>query len=749
MSEPDGLYNEALLIFFDEAREMLQTVEDDLFSLDDFSDARDAIHSMFRSAHTIKGTSGIFSLHRTVNFTHQVESVLDRVRKGALAIDADLRAALFSSFDMIALLLAQAERHTTDVDELAAADQAAMLLTQRLAVYLDVVPHSVTASATASAQAPVKPAAVWHMSIRFHARTFQDGFDPLTVIDYLGKWGNIIHIHTVENQLTDWDGFDPEQCYLGFEIRIDTAATQAELESAFEFVTEDCDLHLVPPTRRAADFIELINKLPQERKLGDILVACGSVTREALDLALLHQQELTQGQPAQAGQALGEILVAQKTLRTEVLDAALERQSKMPGNRQDGGLFVRVPADKLDELINLVGELVICGASASLQAAAAKKEGLIATTEQLSRLVEEIRDGTLGLRMVRIGETFVRYRRVVHDVSAELGKSVSLVIHGADTELDKSVVEKIGDPLMHLVRNSLDHGIELPADRLSAGKPSEGTICLLARHDSGNIVIQVSDDGKGLDAENLLLKAREKGLVSDTQILTEAEKFELIFAPGFSTAEKVTNLSGRGVGMDVVRKNIEALRGSVKISSHLGQGTTIEIRLPLTLAIIDGFLVKIGAGSFVIPLHAVLECIDADPALMNMNQSCAGFIRLRSEILPLLDLFSVFACPASVPVKRRIVVVQGTAGKAGLIVDELQGEYQTVIKPLGKLFRHLNGISGSTVLGTGEVALILDVGSLVKLAIQPKNEDAIGSQRLLMRDLSTMGMNQTNLNREP
>jgi two-component system chemotaxis sensor kinase CheA len=679
---------------------------------------------------------------------------LERVRKGVVTIDSTLSETLLASCDMIATLLQQAEQHCDNPSELASADSAADALVAKLTIFLEKSTGSTVAPSSAQNTSvtdtgTTKADTIWHLSLRFHCDTFRNGFDPYTVIEYLTTIGEIVSITVIEDSFPAWENFDAESCYLGFELRLKTNVNQVAIESAFEFVRDDCDIRIISPTRHASDFISLINELPNEQRLGDILVACGAVTRPALDEALAHQAEL-KNDPLSSNnvKAIGEILVAQNKVSVEVVDAALDRQVRNSGMRQDGGLFVRVPADKLDELINLVGELVICGASASLQAVNAKNVGLIGTTQQLSRLVEEIRNGALGLRMVRIGETFVRYRRVVHDVASELGKIVSLTIDGADTELDKSVVEKIGDPLMHLVRNSLDHGIELPVVRTASGKPPEGKISLSARHDSGNIVIQVSDDGRGLDGEKLLAKGRERGLVGENQLLTEAEKFDLIFAPGFSTAEKVTNLSGRGVGMDVVRKNIEALRGSVKISSRLGQGTAIEIRLPLTLAIIDGFLVKIGDGSFVIPLHAVLECIDADPLSMNLNQLSAGFIKLRGEVLPLLDLRSVFICQGSAPAKRRIVVVQsGADTKAGLIVDRLDGEYQTVIKPLGKLFRHLHGISGSTVLGSGEVALILDVGALVKLATHYGLDEAEERDKMVVRGLQAMNIEQAIVNR--
>ncbi|MGK5021855.1 chemotaxis protein CheA [Janthinobacterium lividum] len=712
----DELYGDALLIFFEEAREMLQQIEDCLLCLQQDPDNTEAVHTLFRAAHTIKGSSGVFSLERVVCFTHLLESVLDQVRKRALHIDPALGELLLASRDMIGALLQQSEQHCADVATLAETDARAAVLAARLTRYLN---GDVAVTQPASNIAAATPqAASWHLSLRFRCDTYRNGFDPLTVIAYLKTLGQFDTIVTVEDGLPAWEALDPESCHLGFEICLLTSASKSDIEAAFEFVAEDCDIRLIPPTRRVADFIALINDLPQELRLGDILVSCGALTRDALDAALARQKKETLNDTP-----LGEILVARHQIPVEVVDAALERQERGPTQRQDGGLFVRVPADKLDDLINLVGELVICGASASLQAVQAGHTSLVGTTHQLSRLIEEIRDGTLGLRMVRIGETFVRYRRVVHDVARELDKEVRLEIDGAETELDKSVVEKIGDPLMHLVRNALDHGIEPPQSRLTAGKPAQGRIGLTARHDAGNIVIEVSDDGRGLDGEKLLAKARDRGLVGATQQLSEREKLELIFAPGFSTAEQVTNLSGRGVGMDVVRKNIEALRGTVTLHSVPGKGTTVEIQLPLTLAIIDGFLVRIGDGSFVIPLHAVVECIDAVDDGAAVGRQAAGFINLRNGVLPLLDLRTIFSVPGPAPAKRRIVVVQG-GGSAGLIVDHLDGEYQTVIKPLGKLFRNLRGISGSTVLGSGDVALILDVATLVKMAAQGTPRDS-------------------------
>jgi len=405
------------------------------------------------------------------------------------------------------------------------------------------------------------------------------------------------------------------------------------------------------------------------------------------------------------------MLIEEGVVPRPVVEAAIEKQER---GRQAASKSLRIDAEKLDRLINLVGELVISGASTTLLAQRFGDQSLMESIAMMSRLVEEIRDSALRLRMVQIGETFNRFQRVVRDVSAEIGKDIALQISGADTELDKTVVEKIGDPLMHLVRNAMDHGIEPAETRLAAGKPARGTVRLNAYHDSGSIVIEVSDDGRGLNTARILEKAREKGLVAAGQALTPAEIQRLIFEPGFSTADRITNLSGRGVGMDVVKRNIEALRGTVDLSSTQGQGTIFTIRLPLTLAIIDGFLVGVGKASYVIPLDTVIECIE-----MSGEQRPGGeahYINLRGEVLPFVRLHDMFGENRRRHGRENIVVVQYGGQKAGLVVDELLGEFQTVIKPLGKIFQKLSGISGATILGSGDVAVILDVPQLIQVA---------------------------------
>jgi len=346
------------------------------------------------------------------------------------------------------------------------------------------------------------------------------------------------------------------------------------------------------------------------------------------------------------------------------------------------------------------------------------------TAANLLRLVEDVRDAALRLRMTPIGEVFNRFPRVVRDLARELGKDIELVIRGAEAELDKSMVEKIGDPLMHLVRNALDHGIESPERRAAAGKPARGRVELRAFHESGSIVIEVADDGGGLDARRILAKAVERGLVAADAVLSEAEIHRLVLAPGFSTAAELTSLSGRGVGMDVVKSSVDALRGTLDIHSAPGCGTTMRLCLPLTLAIIDGFQVGVAGATFILPLDAVVECIEL-PA----DAGAAGYLDLRGQVLPFLRLRALFALEGAPPPRQNVVVVRFGGRQAGIAVDHLLGECQAVIKPLGPLFERVAGIAGSTILGSGEVALILDVPQLVQRAIAHEGRDTGGAPR--------------------
>ena len=562
----------------------------------------------------------------------------------------------------------------------------------------------------------------WHISLRFGKDVLRNGLEPLSFLRYLATLGEIVTLNTLFDSMPEARDMDPESCYLGLELDFSGAIDKQALESVFEFLRDDCAIRILPPHSRISDYVRLIEELPEDKdQLGELLVTGGVLTRNKLEEGLRLQQRLDEtGQAGDGGQRhvhmLGDILVGQGVVQDQLVDAALEKQRSIKERKAQENNFVRVRADKLDELITLVGELVIASAGTRLLAMRAGGGELIESAATMEQLVEEIRDGALTLRMVPIAETFGRFRRVVRDLGRELGKEVELVVSGTETEVDKSVAEKISDPLMHLVRNALDHGIEPPAVRQQRGKPRIAKLFLNAYPDSGSIVIEVGDDGGGLDRRKILARAVERGLVSAGETLSEQDIFKLIMEPGFSTAEAVTNVSGRGIGMDVVKRNVEALRGSIAIDSVQGQHTTVSIRLPLTLAIIDGFLVGVGRSVYVVPLETVVECMELSSEDREAVRT-RSFVNLRGQVLPLLRLRNVFETPGEPGKRENIVVVQYADKQAGFVVDALMGEFQTVIKPLGKLFEGLSGISGSTILGSGEVALILDVHALIQRAV--------------------------------
>jgi len=698
---------DALHTFFAESRGLLQDMEEALLRLETAPDDAEAVNAVFRAAHTIKGAAGLFGLDAVVAFTHKAENVLEQVRNNALPLTEELIGLFLACRDHIERLVDLTSAQGEMDDDVRTQGEA---LGSRLSLCMgdaDVPLPVEAASPVVSAGGGRTAGEAWHLSLRFGQDVLKNGMDPLSFIRYLATLGEIRHLATLADALPAAAGMDPECCYLGFEISLKSEADKARIESVFEFVRDDCQLRILAPGSRVADFLELIAALPEDRtRLGELLVASGALTQRELDESLAIQEcESARQEPVQP---LGEILVEHQMVQPELVGAALSKQKDARQRQSQEARFVRVHADKLDSLINLVGELVIAGAGVGLMAARHQDGAMAESVSGMARLVEDIRDGAMRLRMVEIGDTFNRFRRVVRDVSKEIGKDIELLIGGADTELDKTVVDKIGDPLTHLVRNAMDHGIESAQVRLARGKPAQGSVRLDAYHDAGGIVIEVTDDGGGLNRDRILAKARERGLIQDGDSLADREVWNLIFEPGFSTAEQVSNLSGRGVGMDVVRRNIEALRGSVEIESQPGVGSTFRIRLPLTLAIIDGFLMGVADGHYVVPLDTVLECVE-----LEAGRDERDFLNLRGEVLPLLRLPQHLALQGR-PLRRQNVVVVRCAGrKAGLVVDELKGEFQAVIKPLGQVFSRVRGISGSTILGSGQVALVLDVPALL------------------------------------
>jgi two-component system, chemotaxis family, sensor kinase CheA len=657
---------EALPGFVAEASDLLREMESALLECSGGTADAEKINLIFRSAHTIKGSAGLFGLDPIVSFVHVVETALDQVRLGHVAMTEELVTLLLSCKDHIeALLLPVGTGGVPDVSLEGRGAELHAALHEIAAPAGGAAARSEAGGSRKSKAPTVTGPENWRVSVRFGAGVLAAGMDPLGFIRYLQTFCEIRALKVLDDQLPPPAAMDPEVCYLGFEMELRTASGKATIESAFEFVREDCTLTVTPIIDATAP---------------SVVAAPGGAPAEAA------KKQATSGEGAAAAAS------------------------------------IRVDAAKLDHLITSIGELITAAAGTNLLARRSGSTDLVESASTLSSLVEQVREGALQLRMVKIGATFSRFQRTVRDVSRELGKEIQLIVHGEDTELDKTVVERIADPLTHLVRNSMDHGIE-PADvRLARGKPALGTVTLNAYHDSGSVVIEVSDDGGGLKRDKILAKAMQRGLVEEGRSLTDSEVFAFIFEAGFSTAEKVTNLSGRGVGMDVVKRNINALRGNVGISSEEGHGTTVTVRLPLTLAIINGFQVAVGKSSFVLPLDSIEECVEFS------SEGNHSFANLRGSVLPFIRLRDVFGTREPPSRRQSIVVVKHAGERTGLVVDALLGEFQTVIKPLGKLFRKADCVSGSSILGNGEVALILDVPTLVQQArAQEQQREAVAA----------------------
>ena len=730
--------DENIQIFISEGEELLQDMEDALLELEASDNDDEVLGKIFRAAHTIKGSAGLFGFDHIIHFTHIVENVLDDMRNCLIPTSSELITVLMRSRDYMSSLLAGlSEDFEGDKSE---EDELIQLLT--------AFKTGVTEPATCAPAQPdtAKPLAQdqlqqsdtdsaetehYHISLRLGADTFRQGFDPASMFRQLADLGEVKEAVFIPQRLPVIDDLDPESCYLGWEIALKSDAKKEAISEIFGFL-EGCELTVLAPQSQFAEYKHLIEQLPEEEMaLGQILLQTGSLTSDELQMVLNQQKENIEAGELPSKNLTGDLLVGNKVVQEEIVVEALNKQIKVREQKQKALTFVKVDSEKLDKLINLVGELVINGAKLDQISDGIANEELNEAMEGMTLALEDLREIALGLRMVPIGMTFNRFHRVIRDISQELDKKIKLEIYGADTELDKTVIEKIGDPLMHLIRNSLDHGIEMPDERIRLGKPAEGTVTLQAQHEAGYITIQIIDDGKGLDADVLLQKGKEKGIVKENQELSKQDIFNLIFAAGFSTATEVSNISGRGVGMDVVRRNIESLRGNVFIDSELGIGTTITIQLPLTLAIIDGFNVSIDDESYIFPLDMVHECLTLTPSQVE-EAGQHDYITLRNEVLPIVHLQEYFNNDPIDDAQRQqeseskrrnnIVVVQFSNKKIGLIVDELLGEVQAVIKPLGQVFKGLSGFAGFTILGSGLVALVLDVPSLIKRVVGDEHQ---------------------------
>ncbi|MGZ3808582.1 MAG: chemotaxis protein CheA [Bacteriovorax sp.] len=710
--------NSGLDTFYAEAQELVQTLEETLLSIETEGLSADSINLMFRAIHTIKGSGGLFGLDSLVAFCHVVENTLDMARNGAWEFDSDRISALLKCTDHVRLMI-ESLMETGEVPVYLVDNGMELLiplgtlgLIKELSTDTDIewVEDDTEVDGPENGAENVK-SNYWHISVAFGFDTFRKGMDPASFLSFLAKFGKIIQIKNFLMEM-DWDSFDPKTCYLVTEFSFECSAEKKEIEQAFVFIKEDSQITVLPPRSTMSSFVDFMEKHSLgEKRLGELLIECESLTAAELGSILKMKNDKVQSASIIARKDV-EPSVVENIAHKEVADAAVKKQKAVVAKTGDQRQYIKIDSEKLDSLINLVGELVIASAGTKLLTKETNNLTLVESVEHVEKLVEQIRDSSLGLRMVPIDTIFQRFPRVIRDVSKELGKEIQLEISGADTELDKSIIEKLTDPLTHIVRNAMDHGLETTEKRMAMGKDPTGKICLSAYHESGNVVIEIEDDGGGLDRDRILKKAIEREIIKAEDQLSDNDIFNLIFEPGFSTAEKVTNLSGRGVGMDVVRQAVHEMRGQVEIESEKGVGSIFRIRLPLTLAIIDAFLVEVGNGFFVIPLEMVSECLKL-PEILDKNHD---LLSLRGEALPLIYLRKLLRLKEEKDQIENVVVVQVGNNKVGIVVGRLAGELQAVIKPPAELFKNIRGVAGSTILGNGTVALMLDLQDLTTLS---------------------------------
>ncbi|MGO7539527.1 chemotaxis protein CheA [Rhizobium ruizarguesonis] len=663
-------------VFRTEAAECLEAIEAGLLDLTHQLDNKDLVDAVFRGLHTLKGSGAMFGFEALAAFTHHCETAFDRVRKGEVAATSELVAAVLSAQDHMRALVDQPDADHGDIGyKLLAQLQAAVGGKEAAPA---AAPAAVPAPA-AVREAPAKKKNSWRIRFSLPANSMANGTNPLGLLDELRDLGECT-VRANTSAIPALDALVPTDLHISWDVTLTSEQDRSAIDDVFIFVLDDMELSVEEIDGPTAAVVA-----PADEKAAPAPVAAASA-------APVPPAAVPEFRPVEAVPAKREA-------------PAAVSQAKAAEN-------VRVPAERLDELMDRVGELVIAQSRLSQLASASTDIALRSVSEEIERLSGELRDTMMVLRMVPVATLFSRFRRLVHDLARETGKVIELVTEGESTEVDKTVIERLADPLVHLVRNSIDHGLETPADRLASGKIEAGTVTLSARQAGGEVIISIKDDGRGINRERVRAKAESSGLIQPAQPLSDSELLQLIFAPGFSTAAAITNLSGRGVGMDVVKKTVEALRGAIDIVSLPGQGSEVSLRIPLTLAIIDGLLVRVGSGRYVIPLSAVEECLELSLE-EDLRSRGRSFISLRDSLVPFLRLRDLFRTGTKPDVHQKVVVISTGTERVGLVVDQIIGDHQTVIKSMSKLHNNVATFSGATILGDGSVALILDVGHLV------------------------------------
>jgi len=719
-------------VFFEESFEGLELMEAALLDLDVDNPDSEQINAIFRAAHSIKGGSGTFGFVQVSEFTHILETLLDKVRDGGHAIDADGIELFLQSVDCLRGLLEalQAEQEPdlqranqltaifqAELDGATYADSSSQVNTKPLQdnEINEVLEPELPATPEVENLGTVRQQIGFTIDFKPDTDMLKGGNDPVRMLRELATLGEI-KTTLDASELPLLESLVADNCYVSWHIELITSCKIDDVEEVFEWVEDECELSITPIM---ADAPNVGNNQSEDAQSNSNAQAADTAGQRLVMPSgpLPSLDELQLPSPA----------VPKSSEAAYPIESPVQEAIKTPAKAKPAKVessSIRVGIDKVDSLINLVGELVITQSMLGQMGSASDsineenighlREGLV----QLEQNTRELQDSVMRIRMLPISFTFNRLPRMVRDISLQLGKQVQLELSGENTELDKTVMEKISDPMVHLIRNALDHGIEMPEVRIAAGKPELGTIALNAFHQGGSIVIEMTDDGGGIDTERLLAKARGNGLIGESELLTQDQKLELLFAPGLSTSEQVSDLSGRGVGMDVVRRNIQELNGSVEVSTEIGKGSKFRIRLPLTLAILDGQLVTVADQTYIFPLVSISESLQIDGARVNNLAGGSDVYSLREEYIPILRLDRLFGLRQGDAVLdgSLLVVIESEGQKIGVVVDELLAQQQVVIKSLEDNYIRVLGVSGATILGDGNVAMILDAVGLSSLA---------------------------------
>ena len=662
--------NQFQLKFIDEAVDLLENLESAVLALESNTSDMSTIEEIFRVMHTFKGNSNMFGFEKIGEFTHHLENIYDNIRNGKQNVNKDILDITFASLDHIRRLLEDIDLSNNSLKN----THQELLSKVILIANGNASDTDITSLSTASDANGLN---VYSIKIDFIEDVFTDGTNPIFLIEELCELGKSIAIPDTSN-IPLLDNLDPEKCFVSWHVLLQTDQDENAIEDVFIFAEDSCTLKV--------DIVANSNVFEQDGFIDEFKL----FTQGKTDLENLKSKvELPKEK--------------EKEDQVDTVDIT-QKSNKISS--------IRVSAEKVDDMMNLVSELITMQASLSLLAEGSTDSKLIEVAESIEKLSRQLRDNTFSISLVPLESSINRFRRLVRDLSSELDKDIDFITEGTDTELDKNIIESLADPLLHIIRNSLDHGVETKAERSKTGKPAKATIKLKAYYTGANVAIEISDDGKGINKERVLSKAKEKGLISENALLSDKEVCELIFHPGFSTAEKVTSVSGRGVGMDVVMQTVKDLRGEIDVESHEGKGSTFTIKLPLSLSIIDGLLISIHNTKYVIPLGSIDRCELIPKSYF--SEKLNNIIVLEGEQVPYINLKEEFEDNSDISELSQMVIVKFDDRLVGLLIDEIIGEIQAVLKPLGHLYKDQENVSGATILGDGSVALVIDTNQLIK-----------------------------------